>query len=114
MPVHVDIRVNEQFIKTIHIGHLIGTTDPDSVNTYIAIETDEPFTPCDKLPWNEGKRFNHRYGDGIDRCVQKAMTTLAIFTDKRQFEDHCEHMNKVTVARLTEAGLPCPECGVEQ
>jgi hypothetical protein len=68
VPIHIPVYVNDRLIKTYHIGRLEGTTNPDSVNTYIVCQDDEM--------WAEGYRFTHRYGDGIDVCVLKGLTTL--------------------------------------
>lgn len=75
MPLHVDIRVNANLISRIHIGRMEGSTDADSQNTYMAVLGNEPVRYED---WTtRGVEFTHRYGDGAEICVQKAITALA-------------------------------------
>lgn len=74
MPVHVDIRINDRLINQIHIGRVSGGTDVDDINTYLAVEGDRPVV----LPeWHKrGVSFEHRYGDGAEVCVRKAIEAL--------------------------------------
>ncbi len=75
MPLHVEIRVNANLISRIHIGRLEGSTDPDSINEYVAVIGKEPLRLSD---WLEvGVKFTHRYGDGAEVCVQKAIVALS-------------------------------------
>jgi hypothetical protein len=74
MPIHVDIRINEQLINQIHIGRTSGGNRPDHVNTYLVVEGEEPIRVTD---WMErGTEYLHRYGDGAEVCVLKALTAL--------------------------------------
>lgn len=74
MPLHVDIRVNNQLINQIHIGRVTGGTDPDDVNDYLVVDGDRPARLED---WHiDGVPFKHRYGDGAEKCVQRAMEVL--------------------------------------
>lgn len=74
MPIHVDIRINDKLINTIHIGRIEGDMQEDSINTYIAVEGDEPLRIND---WQErGYQFQHRYGDGAEVCVAKALNAM--------------------------------------
>jgi hypothetical protein len=74
MPLHVDIRVNANLISRIHIGRISGGTSPDDINTYRAVLGEEPKRYED---WFEsGTEFTHRYGDGAEVCVQKAIEAL--------------------------------------
>jgi hypothetical protein len=68
MPIHIPIYVNDRLIKTYHIGRVAGDTDPDSINDYLIIEDDQL--------WRVGKKFTHRYGDGIDTCVIKGINAM--------------------------------------
>lgn len=74
MPIHVDIRINERLINQIHIGRLSGGTGADDVNTYLAVEGDQPLV----LPeWKQrGVEFEHRYGDGAEKCIELAIVAL--------------------------------------
>lgn len=74
MPIHVDIKVNDLLINQVHIGRVEGDTDPDSVNSYLVVDGDRPRSHSD---WHAvGIPFKHRYGDGAEVCVQKAMEAL--------------------------------------
>lgn len=74
MPIHVDIRINDRLINQIHIGRLEGGTNPDDINVYLAVEGEQPVV----LPeWHKrGAPFEHRYGDGAEICVKKAIEVL--------------------------------------
>lgn len=77
MPIHVDIRINDSLVRTLHIGR--ATNNPsdimsDSVNTYFAVLGSKP-TSYEN--WVErGIEFEHRYGDPIEVCVQKALDAI--------------------------------------
>jgi len=73
MPLHVEIKINEKTLNTIHIGRLSGNTHPDNINTYAAVEG---ITPETKPEWLKGVKFEHRYGDGAEICVIKAIEAL--------------------------------------
>ena len=74
MPLHVDIRVNRELINTVHIGRIQGTTDPDSENSYLIVEGDEPLGIKN---WEErGVPFKHVYGDGANVCVMLGLLAL--------------------------------------
>ncbi len=74
MPIHVDIRINDNLITQIHIGRIAGEgTDPDSINGYLAYAGKRP---ADAGTWFQGKEFQHRYGDGAEICVKKAIEVL--------------------------------------
>jgi hypothetical protein len=74
MPLHVAIFINRQLLSEIHIARLGGGTGADDVNTYIATTGDEPM-------WLEhyeadGVSYQHRYGDGAEVCVMKAIEAI--------------------------------------
>lgn len=74
MPLHVAIFINRQLLSEIHIARLSGGTSADDVNTYIATTGDEPM-------WLEryevdGVSYQHRYGDGAEVCVMKAIEAI--------------------------------------
>jgi hypothetical protein len=76
MPLHVDIRINERLLHTINIGRLHGGTKPDDINTYRAVTTlggrdfDVDYYAAGSV------EFAHRYGDGADICIAKAIAAL--------------------------------------
>jgi len=75
VPIHVDIKINDTLINTLHIGRFSGEgTKPDSVNTYLIVEGDRPKSLDD---WIKGKEYKHRYGDGAEVCVMKGIQALA-------------------------------------
>jgi hypothetical protein len=74
MPLHVDIRINETLINQIHIGRMRGGTSPDDINEYSVIEGLKPTRFED---WHiDGIPYTHRYGDGAEVCVIKALQAL--------------------------------------
>jgi hypothetical protein len=73
MPLHVDIRINETLINTLHIGRVSGDTNPNTINNYVIVEGETP-TTMDQ--WFEGEDFTHRYGDGAETCVLKGLKAL--------------------------------------
>jgi hypothetical protein len=74
MPLHVDIRVNDLLINQLHIGRTKGGTSPDDMNEYIVVDGDRPRSHSDW--YAEGVPFNHRYGDGAEVCVMKAIEAM--------------------------------------
>lgn len=74
MPIHVDIRINDQLINQVHIGRISGDTESDSINEYLIIDGERPSRWED---WYiDGIPFKHRYGDGAEICVMKGMQAL--------------------------------------
>jgi hypothetical protein len=75
MPIHVDIKINETLINTIHIGRFSGMgTKADDVNVYLAVEGKKPTSLDDWVMG--GKEYRHRYGDGAEVCVIKGLQAL--------------------------------------
>lgn len=74
MPIHVDIRINEQVINTIHIGRMSGGTKPNDLNTYVVVEGNRPETINDW--YDTGEELVHRYGDGAEVLVMLALKKL--------------------------------------
>lgn len=74
MPIHVDIKINESLVNSLHIGRIAGGTDPDDINDYLVIDGDYPTRTEDY--YIEGKSFQHRYGDGAEICVMKAIQAM--------------------------------------
>lgn len=75
MPLHVDIRLNHQLLHTIHIGRVEGGTRPNDVNTYRAVIT-EPGDLAPDFFADDSVEYMHRYGDGANICVAKAIAAL--------------------------------------
>lgn len=73
MPVHVDIRVNDDTPIRLHIGRVDPLRPDRTEYEYLVVEAYEP----DRMvPWGEGVRFEHTYDDGLLVCVQKALEAL--------------------------------------
>lgn len=74
MPIHVDIKINQELINQLHIGRVSGGTDPDDINDYLIVDGERPQRLED---WHiDGIPFQHRYGDGAEICVMKGMQAL--------------------------------------
>lgn len=74
MAVQVEMRVNGNIIKVLHIGRTEGTEDKYSVNTYLA-----GFRRAGEQPdWYSPDmvELNHTYGDGIEELVRKALNAI--------------------------------------
>lgn len=112
MPVHVDIRINDELIHRIHIARMSRSgMQPDSVNTYsvVAGEKEPVFTesgmrmgfPAEPtwLQWEQGEKFTHRYGDDALICVQKALTVLNAENEERQLREQL-HQAQEKIAAL--------------
>lgn len=82
MPVHVQIYVNDREVSTIHIGREENLRGPDEEHSYIVTrkEYDQTFyegKPRSFRPdWTYGEQFTHRYSDGLEVCVRKALERL--------------------------------------
>lgn len=74
MPLHVDIRVNDLLINQLHIGRTKGGTNPDDMNEYIVVDGDRPRSHSDW--YADGVQFIHRYGDGAEVCVMRAIQAI--------------------------------------
>ena len=68
MPIILPIYINDRLIKEYKIGRLSGDASPDSINTYLVV--------ADGSDWSDGLPFEHRYGDGVEVCIQKAMEAI--------------------------------------
>lgn len=74
MPLHVEIRINEHLLNTLHIGRAKGGTHPDDINDYLVVEGPMPRSFSD---WHvDGTPYTHRYGDGAEVCVARALEAL--------------------------------------
>ena len=73
MPLHVDIRINETMITQLHIGRKDALLRNDQVSTYTVVKgAYDPWS----VPWDLGVDFTHKYDDGAEVCVQKALAAL--------------------------------------
>lgn len=79
MAVQVEMRVNGSIINVLHIGRVEGTEDKHSVNRYLA-----GFRRAGEQPdWyaDDMTEVEHRYGDGIEELVRKALNTIKEVTE---------------------------------
>lgn len=82
MPLHIDIRVNDTLLNTLHIARVRGGTHPDDMNDYLIVEGEKPARHEDWLI--EGIPFKHRYGDGAEICVMRGLRMLKLRGDDGQ------------------------------
>ena len=116
MPIHVDIRINDDLVQRVHIARMSrGGMQPDSINTYsVVVAEKEPVFRGDQpmkmefpaeptwLQWEEGQMFTHRYGDGVRVCIQKALNLLnPLDTTEQELRDELAQVK----AELAEAQL---------
>lgn len=75
MPIYVQVKVNDDLIHNLAIGRMTKSgSQPDSINEYAVVLKDGIPTNDE---WDKGTRFLHRYGDGVDMCVQRALAAIA-------------------------------------
>jgi len=88
MPIQVYIEVNGRPIETLHIGRIEGSANPESLNTYSAVvrTSDTRRLPGGRQytidypsnnEWDNGFIFQHKYEDGIEACIAKALEGVA-------------------------------------
>jgi len=93
MPIHVDIKINERLINSLHIGRIRGGTEPEDINDYLVVEGDIPKSFSD---WHAtGIPFTHRYGDGAEVCVMKAIKAIKDFDDYMTDEEFFAYLDKL-------------------
>ena len=87
MPLHIDIKINEQLIRRIHITRMTHNgMQPDSVNEYSVVVKEKEniirngrvvkeFKDCPEWwEWEVSEiRFHHRYGDDELTCLMQAL-----------------------------------------
>lgn len=76
MPLHVLVYTNNQISKTFHIGRREGEGFNNSVNAYEVV-IDRSEDPESDVDWDAGTQFTHRYGDGRDICITRAIQAAA-------------------------------------
>lgn len=74
MPLHIDIRINDTLLNTLHIARVKGGTRPDDINDYLILDGPKPTRYEDWLI--DGIAFTHRYGDGAEICVMKGIQAM--------------------------------------
>ena len=74
MPIHVDIRINDENVRTVHIGREQDLVGKDEVHQY-RITTGTVSTRADW--WDpDSVTFEHKYSDGVEVCVARGLEAL--------------------------------------
>lgn len=78
MPVHVDIRINEKRIASLHIGRLDRFSGTDAGHAYEAVLLEPPLPEGEPVPWGDGVLISHRYDDGVYALVSQALEMTGV------------------------------------
>lgn len=90
MPLHIDVRINDEIIERLHIARLSKNgMQEQSVNEYGVIRSvketayNESGVTIKRFPkepewvdWLEAPSFEHRYGEEALVCVLRALETM--------------------------------------
>lgn len=82
MPVSIDIQVNSEVVRRIHVARIEGTsTAENSVNTYSVISYTDPADlksnrEPDYVEYLAATHFTHRYGDGVEKLAEYALQVI--------------------------------------
>ncbi len=90
MPLHIDVRVNDELIERLHIARLTKNgMSEDSVNEYGVIRSEKEITYDESgntvkrfarepewVGWLDAPSFQHRYGEDALTCLLRALETL--------------------------------------
>lgn len=81
MPIEVSIKVNEREVSVLQIARIAGGWDrkADKTHTYSVLQQAE--APQRDAEWDAGVTFTHRYGDGVEVCVQRALEAVVKLKD---------------------------------
>lgn len=87
MPLRIRIDVNGQDARTVWVGRVLGDATPDSEGTYIVGYGSGKNGELE--PWNAPgasmatlDAFTHRYGDGMERCAERALEALRLAAEE--------------------------------
>lgn len=82
MPIHIDIRINDEHIRSVHIGReedLLGKNEEHKYRiTAGTIRTRADWWDPDSA------EFTHKYSDGAEVCVAKGL--LALYGNKGEVD----------------------------
>lgn len=77
MSVSVEFGVNGDYVTSFRITRIKGRSTPNSVNVYKVVQQN----------WREAPKFpitfEHRYGDGIELCVERALAAVRAIKQTR-------------------------------
>jgi len=73
VPLEVRISINDRPITMFRIGSEKGGTNPRDINTY---RVWEGFDIPTNAQWMESPQVKHRYGDGAEVLVAKALAAV--------------------------------------
>ena len=82
MPIHVDIRINDTVVESLHVGRMSKNgTHAGSINEYSILkgsDLDKPglVSEPNEPEWDTGVRFNHRYGDDVLLALFRGLYAL--------------------------------------
>lgn len=82
MPIHVDIRINDTVVESLHVGRMSKNgTHAGSINEYSILKGSDLNKPGlvsepDESEWDKGVRFNHRYGDDVLLALFRGLYSL--------------------------------------
>lgn len=74
MPLHIDIRVNERLINQLHIGRVDELYSNTQTSEYLVVEG--IMKPREVKYGDDGVSFTHKYDEGAEVCVMKAVAAL--------------------------------------
>jgi hypothetical protein len=69
MSIYVTVKINEDTLMDLKIGSQHWPQEIDDKKEYIVTDIDDD-------EWQRALTFNHRFGDGIAICVQKALWAI--------------------------------------
>ena len=75
MPIHIDIRINDKYINTVHIGRDEELKGTDEVHIYTVTDRVASNTRPDWFG-DMAVQFEHKYSDGLEICVTKGLQAL--------------------------------------
>lgn len=96
MPLHIDVRINDDLIRRLHISRMTSNgMNPDSVNEYSVVVAEKETVYHGDLARKEYKecpewwewelstiRFYHRYGDDELTCLLTALQAVKNHEEK--------------------------------
>lgn len=69
MSIYVTVKINDDLIADLQIGSMHWPQEIDDTKEYMV-------TTKDDKEFKNALKFNHRFGDGVAICVQKAIWAI--------------------------------------
>lgn len=76
MPIHVTIAINDRPIKNVHIARVSGGAGRARGVVHEYSVLDQQNEPASDKEWMDGTLFTHKYGDGVETLVRRALEAL--------------------------------------